>query len=41
VAGDGRIIAEFLRPRDLKPFCKAPHLLRALADDLESAQVAT
>lgn len=25
-------------PRDLKPFCKAPHLLRALADDLESAQ---
>ena len=28
-------------PRDLKPFQRAPHLLRALADDLEAANQLT
>lgn len=27
-------------PRDMKPFKNAPHLLRALADDLEASKMA-
>ncbi len=43
LAVDPKTIDRWLQrlPRDLEPFRNAPHLLRALADDLEATQQAT